>query len=71
MKLNIVTKEPEKILLFLQEMYSTANVEYTAISPKIHTYEITENDEPKVYSLEGLMELPDYYGIPLCDIRIY
>lgn len=71
MKLNIVTKEPKEVLVALQNMYAKATVTHTPISSNIHSFEISEGDEPKVYSLEGLMELSDYYGIPQHDIRIY
>lgn len=71
MKLNIVTKEPDKVMLVLQELFPASIVEHTPIRPEIHSFEISEEGDPKVYSMESLMELSDFYGIPLHDIRIY
>lgn len=71
MKLNIVTSEPEKVFSILSEMYPGSIIIHTPILPQIQEFEITENGEPKVYSLEGLLDLSRSYGIPIHDIRIY
>jgi len=71
MRLNILTTRPIELLSILQEMYPQAHVEHTPVCPEIHDYEISEEEEPVVYSLEGLMELSSSYGISPHNIRIY
>lgn len=70
MKLNIITTEPKMVLDALHKTYPQATIEHTEISSNIHKFDITKGDESVVFSLEGLMELPNY-GIFTHNIRIY
>lgn len=71
MKLNIITNEPEKVLKIIQTLYDKAIVTHTSIRSNIHSFEILEEGDPKVYTLEGLRELSHHSGISYHNIRIY
>lgn len=70
MKLNIVTKNPDKVFSVLQELYPYAHVTHTEVCDDIHDFELVKDGETVVFPLEGLKELTGY-GIPDYDIRIY
>ncbi len=71
MKLNIVTKEPAKVGMVLQNQFPTAKVEHSPISSEIHNFEVLETGDVKVYSLESLIEFAGDNGFSFHDIRLY
>lgn len=72
MILNIVTQKPEQVFADIQRIYAPSNVEHMPINDDIHCFEITPcNNQPEVYSLEGLVTLSEYCDIPIYNIRIY
>lgn len=70
MKLNIITKNPDKVFSVLQELYPYAHIIHTEVCGDIHDFELVKERETVVFPLDGLKELTGY-GIPDYDIRIY
>ena len=74
MKLNIVTKNPDKVLCAISEVYPDFHICHTEVCDNIHDFELVKEKENVVYPLDGLKELSQqlsYHGIPEYNIRIY